>query len=91
MSDTTERATERLFYTADRTELVGEDDPRARFLAAGIGDPIPTVEVAGDGTGVALEPIEEDDPVTTTKEATAKEAIKAPNKAAGKSTTKAGG
>jgi hypothetical protein len=36
-----EIATERLFYDADKTKLVTEDDPEARILAAAAGDEIP--------------------------------------------------
>lgn len=34
-------ATERLYWNADRTELVSEGDPDAAFLAAGVGQPVP--------------------------------------------------
>jgi hypothetical protein len=34
-------ASERLYFDADRSKLVTEDDPAARFLAAAVGDDIP--------------------------------------------------
>lgn len=34
-------ATERLFFNADKSKIVHEDDPDAAFLAAGVGDEIP--------------------------------------------------
>jgi hypothetical protein len=36
-------AKKRMFFNADRTKLVDEDDPEARFLAATPGDDIPEV------------------------------------------------
>jgi hypothetical protein len=35
------KADRRLYFNADRTELVEEGDPRGAFLACASGDPIP--------------------------------------------------
>lgn len=39
-------AKERIYLTADRRELVGENDPRAAFLMVGAGQEIPRSIVA---------------------------------------------
>lgn len=38
---TTETATVKLFFDAEKTKLVLENDPDAKILAAAVGDPIP--------------------------------------------------
>lgn len=39
-------AAERLYFNEDKTKLVKEGDPEARFLAAAEGDEVPVIEKA---------------------------------------------
>lgn len=93
-----ERATTKLFWDADRTVLVEEADPRARFLACAPGDEIPVADehiaatVDGHPVRVDDDPIVfgQKDPAPEVEEAEAKEADAPENKKGRRAANKAG-
>lgn len=59
-----EIADRRLWFTADKSELVEEGDPRAAFLAAIPGREVPDVALADDPEQGDASPDEDDEPVS---------------------------